>query len=180
MPNRFGEFAPDGVSLSHGGSGMNAASAIGFGPDWQRALGDALGEVTSRLEGSAVDLAVVFAAPQYAPHYADVLPEIRARHDPRVVIGCSGQGVIGTDREVEGMPAISVLAFSLPGALLSPHHATQAELAEDSGRWASSLGVDQNDANARLVIADPFTLDPDLLMSTLSMTYPESPLVGGL
>ena len=159
---------------------MKAASSIGFGPEWQRALGDALGEVSSRLEGTSVDLAVVFAAPQYAPHYADVLAEIRARLDPRVVIGCSGQGVIGTDREVEDMPAISILAFSLPGALLSPHHVTQAVLAEDSGRWAASLGAEQADANAWLIIADPFTLDPDLLMSTLSMTYPDAPLVGGL
>ena len=147
---------------------MKAASSIGFGPDWQRALEDALGEVSSRLEGSAVDLAVVFAAPQYAPHYPDVVAGIRARLDPRVVIGCSGQGVIGTDREVEDTPAIAVLAFSLPGARLSPHHVTQAELAEDAGHWAASLGVEQDDANAWLIIADPFTLDPDLLMSNSS------------
>jgi small ligand-binding sensory domain FIST len=31
-----------------------------------------------------------------------------------------------------------------------------------------------------MIIADPFTIDPELLMSTLSMTYPDVPLVGGL
>ena len=159
---------------------MKAASAIGFGPEWQRALGDALGEVSSRLDGAAVDLAVVFAAHQYASNYPDMLAEIRARLDPRVLIGCSGQGVIGTDREVERTAAISVLAFSLPGAQLSPHHVTQAELAEDSGAWAASLGVPLTDANAWLIIADPFTIDPELLMSTLTMTYPDTPLIGGL
>jgi small ligand-binding sensory domain FIST len=95
---------------------MKAASAIATGQDWESALERVLGEVAGGLDGASADLAVLFASPDYVPHYSEIVQSVHERLAPRVLIGCSGQGVIGGTQEIEQEPAISLLTFSLPGA----------------------------------------------------------------
>ena len=67
-------------------------------------------EIKSELDGQSPDTAMVFAS---SPKYADfehILPAIHRNLGPDVVIGCSGSGVIGSGRELETGPGLSVLA----------------------------------------------------------------------
>jgi small ligand-binding sensory domain FIST len=161
---------------------MKAASAIATGQDWESALERVLGEVAGGLDGAPADLAVLFASPDYVPHYSEIVQSVHDRIAPHVLMGCSGQGVIGGTQEIEQEPAISLLAFSLPGAVLRPHHVTQSDVYDDDAgqTWLDSLGLNISDVNAWLLLADPFSLDAERLLSLLGKAFPDAPLAGGL
>src|SRR5207244_3399619 len=95
------------------------ASATGIGTSlaWEEALEHALVEAGAV---GAPDLAFVFASSDFGAHYGEIVLEAGRRLGARHLIGCSGQGIIATGREIEQEPAIVVLSLSLPGARLTP------------------------------------------------------------
>ena len=103
-----------------------AASAIVRHPDWRAALSGVLQHVTERVEHP--DLAVLFASASYEHEFPELLQRTKQALQSRLLIGCSGQGVIGPSTEVEGEPALTLLTLSLPDAMLEPRHLSQAEL----------------------------------------------------
>ena len=159
---------------------MKAASAIGRNPDWREALTDVVTRVTAEVENA--DLAVLFASASYAHEFPELIEQAQQALRPRVLIGCSGQGVIGPSTEVEGEPALALLALSLPDVLLETRHISQAQLQQCDSADATQklLGVTQNDVDAWLLLADPFTLDAERLLAVLSESYPGVPLLGGM
>lgn len=159
---------------------VKAAAAIARHPDWREALADALARVTD--EVADADLAVLFASASYEPGFAELIVQAQHTLRSRVLIGCSGQGVIGPSQEVEGEPALALLALSLPDAVLEPRHLSQAEIEQCDSAEATRglLGVPPDDASAWLLFADPFTLDAERLLDVLSGSYPETPLMGGM
>jgi small ligand-binding sensory domain FIST len=161
---------------------MRAAAGIGTGRDWRTALEGALKQIDLPADNASVDLALLFASSEYAPEYPQLLAEARRVLGSGVLIGCSGQGVIGGVEEIEQEPAVSLLAFSLPGADLRPFHVSQADIHDDesAASWLGDLRQDGPDVNAWMLLADPFSLDADRLLTTLDAAYPGKPLVGGL
>jgi len=162
------------------GAGI-AAAAIADTPHWDQALGRALGEVGDTLTAQP-DLVLLFAAPAYAQMFSYMAAVTQERTGAAIVIGCSGQGVIGPGREVEERPALSVLAASLPGARLHAVHISQATVAGDGTpeAWHALTGVDPEDVNAWLIFSDPFTIDTEALLRGLARAYPGVPLIGGV
>ena len=161
---------------------MKAEAAIATGDDWRQAL-DAVRAAMPLLGGDdGIDLALLFASADFAPDYADLAAEARRLTGARVLIGCSGQGVIGPGREIEDEAAIALVAFSLPGAELHPLPLDQADIADDAAAddAIERAGIAPADVAAWLVFADPFTLDPERLLTVLSGVNPAAPLVGGL
>ena len=160
---------------------MNAEAGIGTGLDWREALDEALGGLPALAGSAGVDLALLFASADYAADYAELLAAAQKALGARCLIGCSGQGVIGRDREVEHEPAISVLAFSLPGVELHALHLEEEEI-EDEAATAALIqeGVEHSEVKAWLLFADPFSFDADRLLALLVGSYPGAPLVGGL
>jgi small ligand-binding sensory domain FIST len=130
----------------------------------------------------AVDLAFLFASAEYADEFADLVASAREATRARVLIGCSSEGVIGTAREAEGEPALALLAFSLPDAVLHPVRLTQQsrDRCRRPADWHRAAGVEPRDVNAWFLFADPFTLHAEDLLAGLSEAYPRTPLVGGL
>ena len=158
-----------------------ATSAIADGAAWDQALGRALGEAGEAL-AAAPDLVLLFVSPAYMPHFNQIVAITQERTGAGVLAGCSGQGVIGPSREIEGQPALSVLAVSMPGAELRGAHITQAFVAAASSDedWRRLTGVAPDEVNGWLIFADPFTLDAEALLAGLTHAYPGVPLVGGL
>lgn len=159
---------------------LAAAAAIARHPDWREALADVLARVTEKVEDA--DLAVLFASASYDHEFSELIEQAQQALRSRVLIGCSGQGVIGPSKEVEGEPALALLALSLPDALLETRRLSQAELQQCDSVDATRelLGVPPDDVNAWLLLADPYTLDAERLLDVLSASYPGVPLLGGM
>ncbi len=162
---------------------MQAAAAITQHEDWREALADALAKIAPFPAGDATtDLALLFASHAYAPEFPELVARTREATGARVLVGCSGQGVIGPGREIEGEAALTLLVLSLPAARLTPLHTTQQDLErlETPESWRRYIGVAPDDVNAWLLLADPFTLHVEGLMAALSSAYPSAALVGGM
>ncbi|GCE26244.1 hypothetical protein KDA_17280 [Dictyobacter alpinus] len=155
-----------------------ALSALVIDEDWELALEQAL----EQIKDIAADVIFLFANIEFMPYFADMLQMIRSETGVEVLLGCSGQGIIGTDQELEDLPALSLLALSLPGAELHPIHLTpeMVEKSQQPQDLRQKLGLEKDDANAWLIFADPFHLDCDILTEKLSQAYPGVPMIGGL
>jgi small ligand-binding sensory domain FIST len=155
---------------------MQAKAAISRQREWRAALDEVL-EATD-LGDAPVDLALLFAGAHHAGDYDALVRAAMDRSGARRLAGCSGQGIIGPSREVEGEPALSLLRLSLPGATVQVVHLVQPAL--DAAGLGRLGGLSLEDVNAWLVLADPFRLDVDGLIEGLEQAYPGVPIVGGL
>jgi small ligand-binding sensory domain FIST len=158
---------------------MLTTAAIGEGASWSEALASVgLGEDAS---APAPDLALFFASPDYAQMESLVAQAYR-RSGASLLIGCTGGGVIGTGREVEDSPAVSFLNLNLPGAELAAIHVDMDDLAElrDPDKLRSWTGLVPSRVNAWIILSDPFTFDPEQLITDLTAASPGATIVGGL
>jgi small ligand-binding sensory domain FIST len=159
-----------------------AAAGIGRSADWEEAFAQAAGAVTRQLDGAAAGVAFLFACSDYLRDFPALLARTREAVPAPLLVGCSGQAVIGGGSELEGEPALALLALSLPGAFLRASWVTQSdlELAQDAAVWHERTGVRPEQARAWFLFADPFTVDSDTLVDAISRAYPRVPVVGGL
>jgi len=161
---------------------MRTGAAIARHPDWREALAELTVQIPLLSGEDEVHLALLFASSEYRPEFPDLVARARQLTGARLLVGCSGQGVIGAGKEIEGEPALALLAFSLPGADLTAVHLTQEDLerCRTPQDWHRLTGVASGGTSAWLLFADPFTMDAEALVDGLSAGYPGTPLVGGL
>jgi small ligand-binding sensory domain FIST len=162
---------------------MQAQAAIARDPSWERALDLVLRQTSDVIESAGqADLVFLFASAAYARDFPALVRRTREATGAKVLVGCSGQGIVGPEREIEGEPAISLLVLSLPGAVLRPALINQRTLesCDEPGDWHDVTGVDRDSVNTWFLFADPFGIDAERLVEALSDAYPATPLVGGL
>lgn len=130
------------------------------------------------------DLVFLFPSARHRDHYAALGAVVARELRPKHLIGCSGGGVIGGGAEVEHRPGLSLLCAWLPGVDVRTFHLTVEDLpTPDDGprKWRAALGLAPDAAPAAvIVLADPFTFDPDHLNQGLDFALPSSVVLGGL
>jgi small ligand-binding sensory domain FIST len=156
-----------------------ARAAIVADEVWENALQQVLAQTNDLAH---IDVAIVFASSYYAEHFPVMLAKIRQATGGALLVGCSGQAVIGQNQEVEDVPALSLLTLSLPDATLRPVRFTQSllEECETPLGWRECLDVRLDDVNAWLLFADPFHLEIERLLDGLAGAYGECPILGGM
>jgi small ligand-binding sensory domain FIST len=77
------------------------AVAVSLEAETPAAMTELCEKAVESLSGQSVDLALLFFSNHHAEHIADVLPHLRERLNPGVVLGCSCQGIIGGAKEIE-------------------------------------------------------------------------------
>ena len=142
----------------------------------------ACGQVLKQLDGASCDLALLFASTIYRTAWPELLARVHQTLKPKVLIGCSGSGIIGGGQELEWVPAISVVGAHLPDVRLHPFSVTPAELelSAPGGFWIDKIGASPESRPVFVLVADPFTANPMKLIQELNATYKTRPIVGGL
>ena len=155
---------------------MRWASAVSAHAD----LDAAATEVAARIEHASVggtpDLLIAFVSSHHAGGYATLPALLRRRLPARLLLGCSAGGVIGGGHEVEQAPGLSVTAAWLPGVELTPFRL-------ESGDPLDLRPLAPGDpalAPCFLVLADPFSFDPEPLVRALDRAFDGSRTIGGL
>ena len=157
---------------------MRSTAAIDKSARWMDALAGV--GLEEGAPAPAPDLAMFFASPEYS-EIDSLVEQAYRRTAASVLIGCTG-GVIGPDREIEDENAVSLLNLDLPGVELHPKHIENDDVIalRAPADWHSWLGLSPERVNAWIVLADPFTCDPDALIQALSSAYPGTTIAGGL
>jgi small ligand-binding sensory domain FIST len=154
---------------------MHWASAASEHRDTRRALDEALAGVAQQLAGRRPDLAFLFASREHVAGEETQLAAAGDRLGAAVIVGCAARSVIGAGKEMEERPALSVTAAVLPGVAVQP-------LRLGSGGEAADLGLsgDGQPPPHFVLLADPFSGDPQALVSELDAAFPGSTKIGGL
>lgn len=156
-----------------------ARAAIVADEQWECALQKALASTAGL---PTTDVAILFASSFYAEHFSAMLARLQQATGAPIILGCSGEAIIGQGLELENVPALSLLLLSLPGAILRPVRFTQAmiDVCETPLSWRARLDVQLNDVNAWLLFADPFRMEIEHLLDGLASAYGECPVLGGM
>ncbi len=145
----------------------------------------ALDAALSTLDGFTAappNVVLFFASAEFGERLPDLAQRAWRATGARILLGCSGAGIIGPDEEHERTPAMAVLALSLPGARLWPVHITQRDIEHDPApaNWHQHLGATPDDVTGIIILADPFLVDTEALVAGVGAAYPATPIVGGL
>ena len=153
---------------------MRCAAALSTNRDSEAALREVVDRLAEGFDGEPADLAMVFAS----IHHADILvrlgAELTARGLGRHVLGCTGETIIGEDREVEGQPALSAWAIRLPEAELRPIRVDSSDDGLDALQGFAA-GPD-----SILLLGDPFSFAPDPWLQKLGAVAPGLRAMGGM
>lgn len=141
-------------------------------------------QVRAKLEGE-INLGIVFLSPHYAPKARLLAEELRRILNIGTLIGCSAEGVISTDQEIERAPAISLVAAHIPGVDITPFqlHVNEVqnwnELLDSTLAFRKAIGV-PNVPKLFMLLADPFSTPIDPLLEAFNAYYVGAPVMGGM
>ena len=161
---------------------MRFTSGISDAVNASAAADAACQQVLQQLQGASCDLACVFVSTIYRADWPTLLERIHEQLAPRVLIGCSGSGIIGGEQELEWVPALSIVGAHLPDVRLFPFVMTPQELEQSTsgGFWIDTVGASPEAHPVFVIFADPYTCDAMKLITELNATYRSRPVVGGL
>ena len=130
-----------------------------------------------------VDLAFVFFTADHREEAADILEKLWLELDPQCIVGCSAEGVIGGDVEIERSPGISLLVGQLPNVGIHPFHIAPDDwrlaLVGDQPELADRMGIGPM-TKAVIGFGDPFSTPLGQLLTTMNDRIPGVPLIGGM
>lgn len=134
------------------------------------------------LKAPRVTLGLVFMAPRFFPHAAQILELLRVHARIPLLVGCSSNGLIADREEFEENAGLAVGLYHLPGAQLKAFHFDQSQLdrAGQPDFWEKETGVASAECNGWLAFADPFHLDCDGWLKSWNGSYAPLPVLGGL
>ncbi len=141
-----------------------------------------LGQATRRALGEGpTDLAFLFFSPHYAEQSTDLAAAVRRELAPDLLVGCTGEGIIGGTEEIESAPAISLWAARLPGVSMTPIRlsCSQDEDGISVSGWPDDLVSGPALPNF-LLLGDPFSTGVDEALSLIAERCPGSMAIGGM
>ena len=162
---------------------MKWGSAVSNNASLEGAVEECVSSVLDGLEGLRPDLAFVFLSAAHAPAYDEVPGLVRRGLGDCPLLGCSGGGVIGAGREVEGGPGLAIAAAAMPEAELSLFHVENDGLPDQDSppeRWWEVVGSSPDGQPDFILLADPFSFAADRLIAGLDYAFPGSATIGGL
>lgn len=131
--------------------------------------------------GGPPDLSVVFISPHHRKASPDISASLKEMLGSKILLGCTGEGIIGTSVEIEQQPAISLWVADLPDVTLIPFHLSFEESPKGVRLkgWPKHLPQIE-DQPFFIVLAEPFSTPADDLLAFVQKKFPFAPVLGGM
>jgi small ligand-binding sensory domain FIST len=157
------------------------ASALSTSPETAAAIDEVCTRAKEDL-ATPPDLAVVFFSSHHSSQAETICGEIMGRLSPGCLLGCSGEPIVGNDREIEGDAGLALWLAALPGVSLHP---LELEFANtpDGGTllgWPEDLSGAWPAGSTLILLADPFSFPADWLLERFNEDQPGVPVLGGM
>lgn len=161
---------------------MRFASSVVEEASAERAVQAILAPIDATLTPGMVDLALLFVTGHFEKELPSILDRVTSAFSTAVLIGCTAEGTIGVQKELERVPSMSLLVASLPDVRIRPFHIRQnaVEHAQTAADWERIVGASPESRPVFIVLADPFSLDVHGFIDRINQVYPRAPLVGGV
>lgn len=154
---------------------MPFAAALSVHPVTAEAVGEVSGQVLEQL-GAQPDLALLFVTPPHAGALEEAGAAVSAALRPKSLVGCAAVSVVGTGREVEESPGVSLWAGRFGPSSSIRLEATAVGRSVDIAGWPEHLPFDPQ---ALVLIADPFSFPAEAFYEQLASRHPGLPVIGG-
>ena len=161
---------------------MKWASAISESANVEEAVSECA-ESIKLIVGNSPDLVFVFPSFNFSGQFKDISNALSKHFENSVIMGCSGNGVIGAGREVEHTPGFAMCAAELPEVEITPFHISDSDLPDGDdppNKWENVLGVSRESHPNFVLLADPFSVRGENLLMGMDYAYPDCKIVGGL
>ena len=161
---------------------MKWASAISESANVEEAVSECAESIKS-IVGNSPDLVFVFPSFNFSGQFKDISNALSQHFENSVIMGCSGNGVIGAGREVEHTPGFAMCAAELPEVEITPFHISDSDLPDGDdppNKWENVLGVSRESRPNFVLLADPFSVRGENLLMGMDYAYPDCKIVGGL
>jgi small ligand-binding sensory domain FIST len=130
-----------------------------------------------------IDVVFAFITGQFREDADEILERLWLELDPQALVGCSAEGVIGAEQEIEREPGIAVMAATLPNVRIHPFHiAGQTpwrHVLTDEDQLREKLGIGE-ETRAVLAFGDPFSTPLDQLLTTMNENAKGIAMIGGM
>jgi small ligand-binding sensory domain FIST len=161
---------------------MPFAAALSTAPTTARALDDVCRQVGGQL--SQIDLAAIFFSPPHADSAPAVAKALNDRLKPKALVGCLGEGVVGTGQEIERQPALSLWLADWGGRVAAqPFHLTPRRTPDGLSLlgWPDALVEGDPAAATMLLLGDPFTFPAiEIFLPQVNADYKGLRVHGGM
>jgi small ligand-binding sensory domain FIST len=159
------------------GAGLQFAAALSKTGDTEAAARDLADDIQAQL-AAPIDLACVFFSAHHVDRAEVLANMLTERLRPRLLIGCSGEGVISGSEELETAPAVTLWAAVLPGVGLDSFRSSFSPT-QDQFQLAGWPPPGAGDTPF-LLFADPFTTPVQEVLGLIEDRYPGAKVIGGL
>ncbi len=161
---------------------MRLSSAIAADSTTAGIIENLSGQIEKEMGDLPIDLLVVFVSSLLQADFSQITGELIQRTHCRTLLACTAESVLGVDREIERQPAVSAIAFSLPGVTVDTFRFADEEWSELLGDNSTLRARLEAGPNLRLFImlGDPFTTPVVQLLDACSREFPNAPVVGGM
>ncbi len=159
---------------------MPFAAVLSTQANARDALADCLAQI--KWQGR-VDLAMVFFARDHCEDALEIAQTVSAALNPRCLLGCQGETVVGNEREVEKGPALTLWLGRWAGDVeLTPFHLTMEETSEGFALlgWPDDLADATPEESLILTLADPFSFPADDFLRQVNEEQPGLRVIGGM
>jgi small ligand-binding sensory domain FIST len=156
------------------------ASALSVDQSASKAEEQVVERLREDLAGRRADLCAVFVSHHYGSAIEELGARLRRALGAQLVVGCTGESIIGGDREVEHEPALSVWCAALPGTELRAFAASATAGADDSLVFSGLPDVRDRTRASILLLGDPYSFPMDEYLKRINESFPRVPVVGGM
>jgi small ligand-binding sensory domain FIST len=159
---------------------MQFASFVSSRDSTDGAVEEVLG--AAREAGLQPDVLFAFFTGHHVPEAERMIEKLWLELDPQVAVGCSAEGVIGADQEIERAPGLSILVGQLPDIRIHPFHIATEDwrgLFDTPDEFLERMGCGE-ETRAIIGFGDPFTTPINQLLPLLDRIAPKAPLIGGM
>jgi small ligand-binding sensory domain FIST len=155
------------------------ASALSTDHDSAKAEEQVIEHLREAMEAPP-DLLTVFVSHHHGGAIEELGPRLREATGAGLVLGCTGESIIGADREIEHEPALSVWGAHLPDTTIRPLSVTASPGPDGEPTFSALPEVEDASRASLVLLGDPFSFPMDAYLKELNRELPGVPAVGGM
>lgn len=150
--------------------------------DSAKAIEEALSAAAEGFGAAAPDLGFLFFSGHHREAAEGFALEVKARTGVRMLLGCTGESIVGGGREIEGEPSLSLWLASLPGVQIDPFYVRCEQTPDGFCFPCDPCGLFETPGEnaAVLLIGEPFTMPIDMFLRRFNEDHPGVPVIGGM
>jgi small ligand-binding sensory domain FIST len=160
---------------------MPFAASLSRATNTSDAIRSVMEEVRRALHGAEPDISFLFVNHAHQDAFGKLASRICEATGTKLLIGCTGETIIGGADEIETGPALSLWSAILPEAHIAPFVANFERTVDGivtSGLPAFSS--EESDLRAVFLLADPFSSAPHTVLDHIDAESPGVPVLGGM